>query len=263
MPAPYPLAEQVDGMSTLRVKGGASSKGLQLLKNGWITSARTMQARPGADFDRAMPAGSHGVIGFADTFHTFSAIPLSNSDPKIDVDILLHPTGGSAAIKTIHQAFVFLGRLYVVAEFEDGVVQHYYLEDPAAWTANAEILEGQSIQPSAPNGYYYENLTASTIPAWQSNVQVALTDSRQPTTANGLRYTITATTGSPPPYTGNTEPLWPTLAGATIIERRYVTDNVQNPPGSSTPAPGGGSGGAPGEYAPYPPRSSYSETVLK
>ena len=259
MPAPYPLAEQVDGMSTLRVKGGASSKGLQLLKNGWITSARTMQARPGADFDRTMPVGSHGVIGFADKFHTFSSAPIANSDPVVDVDILLHPTGGAAGIKEIHKAFVYLGRLYVVAEFTDGVVQHYYLEDPSEWTANTGVEEGEAIQPSNPNGYYYENLTASTIPAWQSNVQVAIGQSRQPRTANGMRYTITASTGNPPPYTGNTEPAWPTIVGNTIVERRYVTDNVQNPPGSSTPAPGTGGGGAPGEYAPYPPNNRFTQ----
>lgn len=255
MPRPYPIAEQVDGMSVLRTKGGASAKALQLLKNGWITSARTMQARPGSDLDRVLPAGSHGVIGFADKFHTFTAAPITNTDPLVDVDILLHPTGGPAGIKRIHRAFVFLGRLYVVAEFTDGVVQHYYLEDPAAWTHDTGVAEGQAIQPSVPNGYYYENLTTSTIPAWQANVQVALAESRQPRTANGFRYTITATTGNPPAYTSNNEPGWPTAAGGTVVERRYVTDNVQNPPGSSTPDPGPSTGGRPGEYAPYPPRS--------
>lgn len=261
MPGQFPLAEQVDGMSVLRVKGGASGKGLQLLKNGWITSARTMQARPGSVLDRVMPPGTHGVIGFSDMLHTFSEAPVAHSDPMVDVDILLHPTGGSAAIKEIHESFVFLGRLYVVAEFDDGVVQHYYLEDPAAWTAETAMQEGQVIQPTVPNGYYYENLTASTVPAWQSNVVVAAPESRQPTTANGLRYQVVATTGNPPAYTGNTEPTWPLVVGGQVVERRYITDTVQTPPGSSTPAPGtGGNTGIGEEYAPFPPNGGNGRT---
>jgi hypothetical protein len=264
MPRPYALAQQVDGMSALRPKGGASDKGLTLLRNGWITSARTMQARPGSVEELEFPEGSVGVVAFEDKFYTFAGGPVSApADPRIEVEILLHPSSPGTALTKIWEAFPFLGRLYVVAEFADGVVQHYWVEDPPNWSSNAEVASGGVIQPTSETGYYYENISLSTTPAWQANTDTAIGEFKQPTIANGYRYEAVASTGTPPLRTSNYQPTWPTVVGAQVIERRYITDGTQVLPGPDTPSqppPGqGGGGGAGGEYGPFPPSGGGSE----
>lgn len=256
MPRAFPLARQVKGMSVLRPKGGADVQSLVLLKNGWVTSDGTMQSRPGCVSELDFPAGTVGVLAFEDKFHTFAGAPTAApSDPRVEVDILLHPTAPGTQLKTIHNAFPFLGRLYVVAEFVDGVVQHYWDEDPPNWTDATQVAADAVIQPTVETGYYYENTGVSPAPAWQSNVAVLIGESRQPTVANGFRYEVLTSTGGSP-ATSNTEPSWPSGIGSTVVERRYITDGVQIPPGSSVPTqppPGqGGGGGAGGEYSPFP-----------
>lgn len=253
------LAQQVDGINLMRSKGGASPGSLFDLKNGWVTSKRTIKARPGTVKDVTFPAETVGVVGFENKFHTFTHLPyIGTLNPLVVVNILRHPTGGSAALKRIHRAAPFLGRLYVVAEFTDGVVQHYWIEAPTAWAASTAHTFGAVVQPTTATGFYYELKTASTVPAWQANTETVVGDIRQPRVANGFKYTASAVTGTAPIRTGNTEPVWPTVAGATVTERRYVTE-AQVPPGSTTPTdpatgtPQGGGGGTNTEYGPFPP----------
>lgn len=262
----YPLAKQVDGINLMRSKGGASPESLFDLKNGWVTSKRTIKARPGSVNDVDFPAGTKGVVGFEGDFHTFShTTPVGVVDPNVVVHVLKHPTGGSASITKIHRAFPFLGRLYVVAEFSDGKVQHYWIENPDAWQATTQYYYGSVVRPTIDVGYYYENLALSAILAWQANTDMAINDYRQPRTANGFRYKVTAATGAAPYRTGNVEPIWPTAIGGTVTERRYITQ-PQVPPGS--PIAGGGEtpptgGGAGGEYGPFPPYGDSARRQLE
>ena len=257
MPRPFPIAEQSDGINLLRSKGGASPRALFDLKNGYVTSKKTINAKPGS-VNVASAPGTKGGVGFENKIHVFAATPVVVSDPLIVVNVLRHPTGGAAGLLKIHRAFAYLGRLYVVAEFTDGVVQHYWLEAPSAWQANTAMAYGARVQPMTANGYYYELATVNSFPAWQANTEVAIGSVKQPTTANGFKYTVTATTGTAPIRTGNTEPAWPTVDGATVVERRWVTDE-QVVPGSDTtsgegsPIGGAGGGGQMTEYEPFPP----------
>lgn len=255
------LAQQVDGINLMRSKGGASLGSLFDLKNGWVTSKRTIKARPGTVKDVTFPAETVGVVGFENKFHTFTHLPyIGTLNPLVVVNILRHPTGGGAALSRIHRAAPFLGRLYVVAEFTDGVVQHYWIESPTAWAASTAYQFGAVVQPTTATGFYYELKTASTVAAWQANTETVVGEVRQPRVANGFKYTATSVTGTAPIRTGNTEPTWPTTNGATVVERRFVTA-AQVPPGSATPTdpgttptPGGGGGGG-GEYSPFPPET--------
>ena len=252
----FPLAKQVDGINLMRSKGGASPESLFDLKNGWVTSKRTVESRPGSAKDLTFPAGTKGVIGFEGKFHTFAHAAVLNLDPRIVVNILVHPTAITPLLK-IHKVFAFLGRLYVVAEFIDGLVKHFWVENPSDWVAGKSYDYRSAVQPVIKSGFYFENLTPSTIPAWQFNSTIVANDVRQPRVANGFKYTATAVTGTAPVKTGNTEPTWPVVAGQTVLERRYVTDVAQQPPGDTdasggTPgAPDGGGGGGE-EYGPFP-----------
>lgn len=256
----YALASQVDGINLMRSKGGASKASLFDLKNGWVTSKRTIKARPGSVKDLTFPPGTAGVLGFEDLFHTFYHLPYVGSvDPRVRVNIVPHPTLGiffTGTIRKVHRAFPFLGRIYAVIEFTDGKVQHYWLEDPPAWTANTVVGYGSIVRPTVENGRYLENVTLSTVPAWQSNTVVAINDLRQPRIANGFRYKLTSATGTAPYRTSNVEPTWPTTVGATVTERRYITA-TQIPPGTGITTGGGlpplGGGSGP-EYGPFPYR---------
>lgn len=256
---PFPLGQQVDGINLMRQKGGASPKALFDLKNGWVTSQRTIKARPGSALELTFPAGTVGVIGFENKFHTFShAATAAPADPRVVVNILKHPTGGVAALSKVHRKFPYLGRLYVVAEFTDGVVQHYWIEAPAAWQASKVYAYAAAVQPVVQTGMYYEMLTKDVTPAWQANTEVTVGAKRQPRTANGFRYTATAVTGTAPIRTGNTEPAWPTTEGATVVERRFITE-AQAPTGTDTTTGGTGGtqgGSAGGEYSPFIDRDS-------
>lgn len=253
---PFPLGQQVDGINLMRQKGGASPSALFDLKNGWVTSKRTVKARPGTVAMPDLPAGTKGCVGFEAKIHTFSHAPVTGTvDPLYVVHVLRHPTGGTAALAKVHRAFPFLGRLYVVAEFADGVVRHYWIEDPAARAASRVYPYGATVQPAVKNGFYYEMLTKDTTAAWQENVEITVGAKRQPKVSNGLRYTATSVTGTAPIRTGNTEPLWPTTEGATVVERRFITE-PQKRTGTDTTTGGTstGTGGSSGsEYGPFPP----------
>lgn len=240
---PFPLGDKVDGINLMRNKGGASPSSLFDLKNGWITSKRTIKARPGSAAHLTFPAGTKGCVGFEGKFHTFSHAAVAGTvDSRVVVNIIKHPSGGAATLSKVHRAFPFLGRLYVVAEFSDGVVQHYWIEKPKAWVGATVYPYASIVQPTTPNGFYYEVLTRDTTPAWQANVVVAAGDKRQPRTINGFRYVVASVGGVAPIRTGNTEPEWPTKDGETVTERRFVTV-PQVPPGTPTSEPDSGSGG--------------------
>lgn len=251
-----PIHNQSEGINLLRSKGGSSPDALFDLVNGWVTPKRTINARPGSVNEASAP-GTVGGVGFENKIHVFAATPVSVASPLIVVNVLRHPTGGAAGLLKVHRAFPFFGRLYVVAEFTDGVVQHYWLEKPDAWAANKQYSHKSLIQPTTATGYFYENLTIDATQAWQAGVEVAVGQFRQPRVANGFKYELTSATGPTPIRTSNAEPVWPTVDGATVKERRYVTAAAAPPGGTTTTttttSTGGGTGGSTGgEYAPFP-----------
>lgn len=250
------VAADSEGINLLRSKGGVSPKALFDLTNGWVTSKKTINARPGSVPQFTAPAGTVGGVGFENKIHTFAAVPTASSDPGVVVDVLRHPTGGAAALAKIHYATPYLGRLYVVAEFTDGVINHYWVETPAAWKAATTYPVGSVVQPSTATGFFYENETSDAALAWQASTVVVLADQRQPTTVNGFRYVVSASTGVAPLKTSSVEPTWPVVNGGTVIERHFYTEYAPTPPGTTTPkgtGPGGDTGGTgPSEYAPYP-----------
>ncbi len=236
---PFPLAQQTEGINRGRTKGGANPSALYDAKNCRVDKDGNLVARPGTRNVKSFPAGTKGVVGFEGKFHTFSAVPAASADPDIVVHVLRHPTGGVAPLLTIHRAFPFLAKLYVSAEFTDNVVQHYWLDVSTAWAASTAKPLGSRVTPVAENGYYYANLTQDlATPAWTANTEVIVGDFRQPTAAgSNFKFEVTGATGTVPYRTSNTEPAWPTVDGATVVERRFVTE-AQADPGSSTPGAG-------------------------
>ena len=269
MPRTVAIGQQVEGINLRRYKGGADPGGLFDLLNAWVTPKGTIKRRPGTRTVLNLGAAGDdmkGLFAFNGKFHTFIHYVVASPDPQVEVHTLRHPTGGVAALTAIHRVFAFLGRLYVVAEFADGVVKHYYLNTSAGspWQANHPYRLGDVVTPTAPNGFDYEatgQAGGAAVPnAWRPNVETSVGDYVQPTVANGFKYLAVLATGTAPFKTSNHEPNWPTVELETVVERRYVTEpqvdsGPEGPPDDDRP---------PTDYGPYPPvRPDGPPTVIR
>lgn len=253
------------GMTRMREKGGASPETLYELTNAFVTASKAPRQRPGTTFKFELPPNTKGLCAFRGVFHVFSASVVASLDPThYVVDTLRHPEAGfSGHLKDIHFAAPVQNRLYVVAEFDDGQIFHYWMQEPDAWVPNHAYLPSDIVQPTVPNGYYYRPSTDLTPPAWSPGVKRAVGDVVQPTTTTGWMYTVTSTTGDSP-RSGDDQPEWPTTVGATVVE--YVEAGPP-PPAPGAPAPPSGDpndgryGNPGGSGMDKPPRPRYYNTL--
>lgn len=206
------------GIQRLRSKGGANPESLHDLVNGYVTAARSMKSRPGTSWEYALPSNTRGLCVFQGKLYTFSHIQQTLSDDRFVVEAVIHPETPSLALADIHFAQPFLGFLYVVAEFQNGDVRHYWLQHRDAWEADTIYQTGDIVEPTTPNGYAYR-ATRLVQPGvvWAPNVIHDVGDTVEPTTSNGYIYTATSVAGDPP-HTGETEPTWIAEDGAEVIE---------------------------------------------
>lgn len=230
------------GITRLRTKGGASPNSLYDLVNGYVTASRTIKSRPGSREVYTLPVGTKGLCAFKGKLHVFSADVVTPTNPLFVAHTLRHPDPAQSALalKEIHFAAPFLGYLYVVAEFANGDVFHYWLQESANWQANTIYREGDVVQPTLPNGYAYRAARIDApAPVWAPNVARAIGDKVEPTTANGFQFTVIDTLGASP-KSGATEPDWPAEDGATVAEDTDLgTPTPPSLPGSSgTTVPG-------------------------
>jgi len=228
------------GITRLRDKGGASPDSLYDLVNGYVTAARTIKCRPGTRIEVVLPPGTKGLVWFQGKFVVFSHLVVDSGTSRVEVEVIRHPTAPATPIKDIHFALPFLGYLYVVAEFADGLIRHYWLEKGEVWQPNHIYLPGTLVRPTEGNGMAYrvESDRAGYTP-WAPNVGRALGDVVVPVVDNGYRYSVTETVGDSP-RSGTVEPTWPTNPGETVIEdvsnrNPYTVDQETGNP--TTPVP--------------------------
>lgn len=222
------------GITRLRDKGGASADSLFDLLNGYVTAARTIACRPGTRIEVRLPVGTKGLVWFQGRFVAFSHQVTESDDPRVEVEVVRHPNGPDTPIKEIHFALPFLGYLYVVAEFEDGLVRHFWLEKGEVWQPNHVYLPGMLVRPTVGNGMAYrvESNRAGLTP-WAPNVARALGDVVVPTVDNGFRYEATEVVGDSP-RSGTREPAWPTNDGEVVVEDVSIRDPYSVTEGSGT-----------------------------
>jgi hypothetical protein len=246
---PMPLSSILAGMTRLRTKGGASQQSLYELTNGFITNARSMQIRPGSLIDAKMPANTKGLCGFQGKLVIFANTVVSPPSSKYLVQVVRHPTTPTLAIHEIHFAAPYVGALYVAAEFSNGDIFHYWLQQATVWQANTVYKANQLVSPTAPNGYAYTaTRLIDSFPAWAPRVPRAIGDRIEPSTYTGFYYQVTAVAGSQP-ISGTSEPPWPILEGQTVIEELTAggdTTVETIPPTPGDPPPDGDP-----DYDPY------------
>lgn len=119
-------------------------------------------------------------------------------------------------LKEIHFVGVILGQVYLAAEFVDGTVRHFWLQNPPTWQAGHVYQLGEMVQPSVPNGYYYQAPSGTNVPAWTPDTVYGIGDTVQPVVPNGYTYTVVDVTGTP--TSGTDEPAWPASEGAQVFE---------------------------------------------
>jgi hypothetical protein len=264
-----PLTTIKGGINRLRTKGGARADTLYDLLNGYVTESGTVKARPGTARVAELDSRTRGLCAFGGELHVFChtqvEIPegyvlniLTHPDPPIDIyaytqDYNVTDTG--VELKTIHFAEPFMGGLYVVAEFQDDSVFHYWLQPGTEWEASTVYAAGDLIQPTTPNGLLYRaTRLGDPNQPWQpgelrfDGINDAYAQSVvEPTTYNGFYYVCIETQGSNP-RSGSTEPVWPTYENGQVIERtdtgvpdETTIDSPPPPPAGGDPT--GGSGG--------------------
>jgi hypothetical protein len=237
-----PLSSILAGITRLRVKGGASQQSLYDCNNGFVTNARSMQIRPGSLIDAKLPAGTKGLCGFQGKLVVFANEVVAPPSTKYEVAVIRHPTQPTLAIHEIHFAAPYVGALYVAAEFSNGDVYHYWLQDASTWLANTIYKANDTASPTVNNGFAYKaTRLIDSFPAWAPRVPRAIGDRIEPSTYTGFYYQVTAVAGSQP-ISGNTEPPWPTLEGQTVIEELTAggdTTVETIPPEPGSPPSGG------------------------
>ncbi len=245
------LSALKSGITRLREKGGASKDTLYDLVNSYVTKEKTMRARYGSKVITNMLAGTKGLCWFEDAFHVFS-----NDDVTVPsgfvCNILIHPTDRELTIANVHFSAPFMREIYVVAEFSDGSIFHYWLQRPTVWTANTIMYPNWAVSPTVANGFAYRaSRLSSPYPLWVKDIVRTVGDRIEPTIPNGFYYEVTSVSGDNP-RSGATEPTWIASDGAQVIEDTALTivpviTPDPDPPG--TPNPGDGDGG----YSPYDP----------
>jgi len=234
------LTKLEDGINRLRVKGGANPESLYDLLNGYITNAKTIKGREGTVVTDTVPSGCAGLCVYQEKLTTFHPTSAAGATGTLAIKILRHPTDGTLTLKYIHFAEPFLGYLYVVAQYSDDSVHHFWLQSSKTWTANTPYKEGDVVEPTVANGYAYKAVRLGTpLNKWSPLVARALTDVVVPTVANGYKYTVTSVTGSNP-ASGSTEPTWIAEDGATVIEGIVSTDTGTSGSGGTGGTSGSG-----------------------
>lgn len=237
------------GIDRTRVRGDTSVSALYELTNAYITTAGRVKKRPGFALQTsgdvvALDANTRGLFSAGGKLYTFYSV-----DSVTELDGVSHyrlmpplPASGDTAptLVAVHFAGLYLGKLYVVAEFSDGNIYDYWLQLDGTWQADHVYLEGAIVEPSTPNGMAYEATGDDHPPAWQPQQQYAVGDEVQPSVYNGYKYRLIEASGESP-ASGTTEPDWPTVEGAQVDE------DIDNTPQSSTTAPSTGTGAGTGD----------------
>lgn len=244
------LSTQKGGISRLREKGGASPETLMMLRNAYVTTAKTIKQRPGFPVEFDLTPGTVGLASYDGKFFTFSNAFVVHADPRVETIVLRDPVDPTLGVAKIHFAQTFLGRLYVSAEFTNGVIRHYWVTNAPAWAPNTVYGYQQQAVPLIPNGFVYVVSNVDGTQAWSAGETITVGTIRQPTVYSGFKFEAVAVTGSAPILTSDVEPVWPTTEGEQIIEYTYggTTPPVTPPNPSPTFPPDVGD-----EYGPFPP----------
>lgn len=220
------------GLNRLRTKGAALKDSAYDLLNGYVTSEKTVKVRPGTILEDTLTTGTVGLVAFENKFHVFSHTAVAGLPSDYELHVLHGPSG--TTLSTIHFAEPFLGVLYVVAEFSDGTIYHYWLRDASTWAQDTVYEANQIVQPTSVNGFVYRATRLELAnPLWAPNIDRAVNDKVEPTTPNNYYFEVTQVFGSSP-ASSDAEPAWADPEEGELFIENTDGGSAATPP---TPAP--------------------------
>ena len=215
---PVPLSNLKQGINRLRVKGGANPSSLYDLVNGFIQVDGSVQQREGTIRAATLSSATKGLMADDGVINVFSITQVTVPSRYVD-NILINPNDATQAITKIWFAKPFMGFPYVVAQFANGNIFHYWLQNSGNWAANTVYDTGTLILPATTQTglAYLANRVSPVNPTWVAETQIALNTIVEPTEYTGFQYKAVAVAGTTP-HTGATEPTWPVVAAGTVQE---------------------------------------------
>ena len=216
---PYPLTVLNGGINRLRVKGGASASQLYDLQNAYITNAGSIVPREGTTRTATLNTATVGLAAANGTFNIFSSTYTTVGIPTgYTLNVLQNPIKHYGCRSKIWFAKPFMGFEYVVAEFSDNSVVHYWLQNDGTWTTGADYTTASIILPLVANGFAYQAIRHfPPQPLWTPDTTITSAHYVEPNSPTGFAYQAIAVAGSPS-HTGAIEPVWPTVAGGIVQE---------------------------------------------
>lgn len=121
------------GLDHRKSSSVADADRLRELTNAYITTGNVIRKRPGLPKIALLEAGTKGLVsgnGKLNTFYDFGS-PVTHADTRFLANPLEHSIGlpyAGGVLTKIHYGDVFLGFLYVAAEYADGSIFHYYVD---------------------------------------------------------------------------------------------------------------------------------------
>ena len=216
---PYPLTVLNGGINRLRVKGGASASRLYDLTNAFITNAGSIVPREGTLRAATLDSTTVGLAAANGTFNIFSSTYTTVGIPTgYTLNVLQNPINPTASVTKIWFAKPFMGFEYVVAEFSDGNVFTYWLQNDGTWASNTVYTTASIVLPPIANGLAYQGVSRFTSgTAWTPDTVVTSGAFILPNTPTGFVYEIISIAGANP-HTGASEPNWSITSGSQIQE---------------------------------------------
>ncbi len=235
MTAALLLTQNKGGINRQQVVGSPPAASLYELLNGYLYNGQRYVSRQGTRATHDLPAAlTKGLCAFNGGFVVFSTA-LQTVPSGVTCEVLIHPSIEGLSLRTIHFAGPFLRFLYVVAEFSNGDVFHYWLQRQSDWSANTMYQLGDLVEPTIPNGFIYQALRlGAPNPLWAPDAPRTIGNIVEPTTADGYYYTVVDTDGATP-RSGSTEPVWNAEDGAFTYEDVDTATPTDPGTGPTTP----------------------------
>jgi hypothetical protein len=215
----FPLTVLNGGINRLRVKGGASASQLYDLQNGFISNVGSIVPREGTIRTATLDSSTVGLAANNGTFNIFSSAYSTAALPaNYALNVLSNPNNTTSSPVTIFYAKPFMGFPYVVAQFSDSSIHHYWLQNNGTWTSTTDYTSASIVLPPVVNGLAYQGVREfPSQPNWAPDTLITSATYVEPNTPTGFAYQAIAVTGSPV-HTGLIEPVWPTVAGGIVQE---------------------------------------------
>lgn len=158
------------GLDVRKNASASDANRLMALNNAYINAGMTITKRPGRVNFPALPDNCKGLFYFRGYLRTFSHEASARDNlPACDVPIICHiiPNNfdNTVPLKKVHQAIMFEGKMYVVAEYKNGNILHHYISSQDQVEAKTHVQFAKVHVPTvSANGFTMQEPTAPVKP---------------------------------------------------------------------------------------------------